>query len=154
MIFGAARSALSRQPIGQECSWPAVAPFTSGAKVTLTDFATAPAGKGGCKAIEAKKADEFGTIAKFISMMGAVSEKAQATCGGVAMAMAPAPTMPPIMNFNMMLTNVMPPTPARGMVPTPAAGKTPKAKAPKGKKAGKTASKGKKTMTMKGPGGR
>jgi hypothetical protein len=95
-LFGSVRSPLSHQQLGKTCSWPAVAPFTQGAQVTLTDFATAST--GGCTALDAAKPDDAATISKFLSTMGSVSASAVSSCGGAAMPTTTTPVMtPPVM---------------------------------------------------------
>jgi len=97
VTFGALRGALSHQTIGSSCSWPAVAPFTHGAQVTLTEFASATG--GACKAIDdSTKANDGTTIANFLSMMGMIANTASGTCGSMAAIPSP-PTMPSFMNW-------------------------------------------------------
>jgi len=155
VTFGGMRGALSHQAIGSSCNWPAVAPFTHGAQITLVDFASASGGN--CKAIDdSTKANDGTTIANFVSTMGVIANSAQGTCGSMA-ANASPPTMPSFMNWmppSAAATAKVPsmakaasPTMANTMTKAPAP--TAKAAAPTGKAAGKAA-KGKKGKNAKG----
>jgi hypothetical protein len=117
--FGSLRSVLSRQQVGQSCNWPAAAPFTQGAQVTLSDFATAAAGVGSCKAVDAAKSSDLATISSYFSTMGVISATAKGTCAG--MSGQQTPVAPPA---------VTTPPPSN---PPSAAGKVAKGKNAKGK---------------------
>jgi len=92
--FGSIRSPLSHQPLGQTCTWAPVAPFTHEAQVTLTDFASAATGVGGCTAMDAAKPTDGATLGKFLSTMGSISASATGSCGGASVPAASATTPP------------------------------------------------------------
>jgi len=127
--FGSIRSALSHQPLGQACNWPAVAPFTQGAQVTLTDFGTAAAGVGGCTALDPPKSTDFGSISHFLSLMGSISSTSVGTCGGAVASPQVTPAT---------ATSEPSPTPSAPTAAVAGKGKNAKGKAKgKGKNAGK-----------------
>jgi len=138
--FGSIRSAFGHQQLGKSCTWTAVAPFTQSAQVIFTDFATAGAGVGGCKALDDSKSGDLATLTSYFSTMGLIAPTAIGTCGGMSAQrphVAVAPLLPP--------SSMPPPSMSENATSTPSSGKAGKGKKAKGKKAkakGKAMAKG------------